>query len=98
MQGQTIDKGSLGELEETEERPVIKILNKLDLAIKNLETAISALEDKCKPYMEKIQPEPPSSAKPYPVYNVPILDDLNHQIEKIETLNIRVQDILDRLV
>ena len=81
-------------------RPIVEVIDRLKVAVADLENGIDALKDKCDIYMireEPKTPQPPSSSDAVERYNIPSLDELDNIIIRICTCNEEITDILNRL-
>ena len=83
--------------QEGQQRPIAEIVNRLKIAIEDLERVTDALKDKCKIYMavkeREVEERPPSSADAKPKYNIPLLDELDNMILRIDSVKMEIKEI-----
>ena len=79
-----------------QQRPIIEIINRFKTAVEDLERATDVLREKCGIYMvreQAIAREYPSPTDAESRYNIPVLDELEKLIRRINCVKDDIKEI-----
>jgi len=79
-----------------QQRPIIEIINRFKVSVEDLEEATKVLREKCGIYMvreEAIAREHPSPTDAESRYNIPVLDELEKLIRRINSVEDDIKEI-----